>query len=54
MKILVDCYGTQIITTCHNDFVIAEKVGFQDYKYFTQVFKKIEGYPPSKLRKDNT
>ena len=35
-------------------YEIAEKVGFQDYKYFTQVFKKLEGYPPSKLRKDNS
>ncbi|HZK70539.1 MAG TPA: response regulator [Clostridia bacterium] len=41
-------------TTSLLAYEIAEKVGFQDYKYFTQVFKKLEGFSPSKLRKDNT
>ena len=31
-------------------YEIASKVGFQDYKYFTQVFKKLEGYAPSEFR----
>lgn len=36
-----------------NDLIyeISEKVGFSDYTYFTQVFKKIEGYPPTALRR---
>jgi two-component system, response regulator YesN len=36
-----------------NDLIyeISEKVGFSDYTYFTQVFKKMEGYPPTVLRK---
>ena len=29
---------------------ISADVGFKDFTYFTQVFKKIEGYPPSFLR----
>lgn len=29
---------------------IAQKVGYKDYIYFTQVFKKIEGYTPTDLR----
>jgi two-component system, response regulator YesN len=33
-------------------YEIAEKVGFQDYKYFVQVFKKVEGYSPSEFRKN--
>jgi len=35
-------------------YEIADKVGFKDYKYFTQVFKKLEGYAPSKFRKGTT
>lgn len=36
-----------------NDLIyeISERVGFSDYTYFTQVFKKIEGYSPAVLRK---
>lgn len=36
-----------------NDLIyeISERVGFSDYTYFTQVFKKIEGYSPTALRK---
>ena len=34
-------------------YEIAERVGFQDYKYFTQVFKKIEGCVPSEFRKSS-
>lgn len=36
-----------------NDLIyeISEKVGFSDYAYFTQVFKKLEGCPPTALRK---
>ncbi len=38
-----------------NDLIyeISGKVGFSDYTYFTQVFKKMEGYPPAALRKNN-
>jgi two-component system response regulator YesN len=32
-------------------YEIAEKVGFQDYKYFNQVFRKLEGCSPSEYRK---
>ena len=31
---------------------IAEIVGYNDYFYFTKVFKKIEGISPSKYRKE--
>ncbi|MGO4543126.1 helix-turn-helix domain-containing protein, partial [Paenibacillus sp. 2TAB19] len=36
-----------------NDLIyeISERVGFTDYTYFTQVFKKMEGYSPTVLRK---
>ena len=30
----------------------AELVGFQDYRVFTQAFKKIEKVPPSQFRKN--
>jgi two-component system response regulator YesN len=32
-------------------YEISEKVGFNNYKYFTQVFKELEGHSPSYLRK---
>ena len=32
---------------------IAEYVGYSNYIYFTQVFKKIEGFSPSKNRNKN-
>ncbi len=32
-------------------YEIADKVGFQDYKYFNQVFRKLEGCSPSEYRK---
>jgi two-component system response regulator YesN len=32
-------------------YEISEKVGFNTYKYFTQVFKELEGHSPSYLRK---
>lgn len=32
-------------------YEISDKVGFQDYKYFVQVFRKIEGVSPSEFRK---
>lgn len=38
-------------TTTLLAYEISEKVGYQDYKYFTQVFKKVEGYAPSEYRK---
>ncbi|XID94625.1 response regulator [Paenibacillaceae bacterium WGS1546] len=31
-------------------YEIGEKVGFSDYAYFTQVFKKLEGRPPTAFR----
>jgi len=36
-----------------NDLIyeISEQVGFSDHSYFTQVFKKIEGYAPTELRR---
>jgi two-component system response regulator YesN len=34
-------------------YEIAERVGFQDYKYFVQIFKKIEGCSPSEFKKEN-
>ncbi|RKP56288.1 DNA-binding response regulator [Cohnella endophytica] len=33
-------------------YEISEKIGFQNYKYFIQVFKKLEGYSPTKYRKN--
>lgn len=30
-------------------YEVAEQVGFKDYKYFIEVFKKYVGYPPSKF-----
>lgn len=30
-------------------YEVAEKVGFKDYKYFIEVFKKYIGYPPGKF-----
>ena len=30
---------------------IAEQVGYNDYFYFTKVFKKVQGISPSKYRK---
>lgn len=43
------------LITGTNDLIyeISEKVGFSDYTYFTQVFKKMEGYPPAVLRKQH-
>lgn len=35
-------------------YEVSEKVGFRDYDYFKQVFKKLEGFPPSELRKSGT
>jgi two-component system, response regulator YesN len=32
-------------------YEITEKVGFKDYDYFKQVFKKLEGCSPSEFRK---
>jgi two-component system, response regulator YesN len=29
---------------------IAEKVGYREYKYFVDVFKKFTGYTPTKYR----
>ncbi|AIQ31534.1 hypothetical protein P40081_27830 [Paenibacillus sp. FSL P4-0081] len=40
-----------IINTNDLIYEISEKVGFSDYNYFTQVFKKIEGHPPAFLRR---
>ncbi|GJM74550.1 hypothetical protein HMSSN036_67660 [Paenibacillus macerans] len=40
-----------IIHTNELLYVIGEKVGFSDYMYFTQVFKKMEGCSPAVLRK---
>jgi two-component system response regulator YesN len=34
-------------------YEIGERVGYRDYVYFTQIFKKNEGYPPTELRKGN-
>jgi len=39
---------------CHSNdriYEISEQVGFSDYAYFTQVFRKLEGCPPTALRK---
>lgn len=33
--------------------VIAEEVGFNDYNYFTKIFKSITGITPSAFRKEN-
>ena len=32
---------------------VAEKVGFNDYNYFTKIFKAFEGVTPSAYRKNN-
>jgi two-component system, response regulator YesN len=53
-KVRINEAKNLIKTTNLLAYEIAEKVGFQDYKYFTQVFKKLEGFSPSKLRKNNT
>ncbi|MFD0711432.1 response regulator [Paenibacillus sp. GCM10027626] len=33
-------------------YEIGERVGFSDYAYFTQVFRKLEGRPPTAFRKN--
>ncbi|WP_217593520.1 helix-turn-helix domain-containing protein [Cohnella sp. GbtcB17] len=33
-------------------YEIGERVGFSDYAYFTQVFRKLEGCPPTAFRKN--
>lgn len=40
-----------ILHTNNLIYEISERVGFSDYTYFTQVFKKIEGYSPASLRR---
>ena len=35
----------------HKNSYIADKVGFSDYKYFSQVFKKVFGCKPAEFRK---
>ncbi|MCA0755819.1 response regulator [Paenibacillus sp. N4] len=40
-----------ILSTNDLIYEISEQVGFSDYTYFTQVFKKLEGYSPAVLRK---
>lgn len=40
-----------ILRTNDRIYEIGEKVGFSDYAYFTQVFRKLEGRPPTSLRK---
>jgi two-component system response regulator YesN len=50
-RLRVDKAKELIIHTNDLIYEISQKVGFSDYTYFTQVFKKIEGYPPASLRK---
>jgi two-component system response regulator YesN len=40
----------RILTTDELIYEISEKVGFHDLSYFTSVFKKIEGHPPTYFR----
>ncbi len=40
----------RILATDELIYEISEKVGFHDFTYFTSVFKKIEGHPPSHFR----
>ena len=35
----------------HKNSYIADKIGFSDYKYFSQVFKKVFGCKPAEFRK---
>lgn len=50
-RLRIDKAKELIIHTNDLIYEISQKVGFSDYTYFTQVFKKIEGYPPASLRK---
>ncbi len=40
-----------LLNTSQYTYEISESVGYSDYRYFTQVFKKITGHSPSEYRK---
>ncbi len=42
-----------ILNTDDLIYVISERVGYSDYTYFTQVFKKFEGFSPAALRRQS-
>ncbi|AIQ70322.1 response regulator transcription factor [Paenibacillus graminis] len=50
-RLRIDKAKELIVHTNDLIYEISEQVGFSDYIYFTQVFKKIEGHSPGILRK---
>lgn len=54
MELKINAAKTLLKTTDLRMNYIAEKVGFNDIYYFSKLFKKITGVPPSEFRKKNT
>lgn len=42
-----------LATTSLLTYEISEQIGYADYRYFTQIFKKITGVPPSEYRRQH-
>jgi two-component system, response regulator YesN len=50
-RLRIDKAKELILQTNELIYEISEKVGFCDYTYFTQVFKKMERFSPAELRR---
>lgn len=53
-KIRIEKAKELLQTTSNKTYEIAEQVGYNDYKYFSIVFKKLEGVSPAQFRKKKT